>query len=349
MSKRPTKTTKTTKTTKKPSTALARRPAPRKAPSPRVTAAAPAAVAPVVEPQVGSLPALTPDTVNLGQLGLVEVKLTAEEEAILSEPPRIEDLRVKPNGAVYLSHPTLTKWLNRAFGRTGWVLLPAGMPAKSPSNEPKKHQIVCPYVLHIHGKPVASAWGEQDYWENNPEQSYGDALEGTVASALRRCTKHLGLALELWDKPYTSDYLRQHAVQVEVTQRDKATKKQWRRKADPPLPFEVKQGAGRSAPRDVPPPAQTAEDARNITREQQKRLFTIMNSRGRTAAELKDYLAARYKIASTADIQRRDYDTVVAWVEHPPTPATASDVTADTIPWGHYSVEDGDREPGSEG
>ena len=55
-------------------------------------------------------------------------------------------------------------------------------------------------MLFVHGKPVAFATGEQDYFETNERQTYGDALEATMSSALRRFCKHLGMGLELLDK-----------------------------------------------------------------------------------------------------------------------------------------------------
>src|SRR3990167_5946168 len=79
-----------------------------------------------------------------------------------------------------------------------------GKPPIPPERGQGQQTITCPYVLHIHGKPVAFAMGEQEYYDSNEQQTYGDALESTVASALRRCAKRLGVGLELWGQ----DFLR---------------------------------------------------------------------------------------------------------------------------------------------
>jgi hypothetical protein len=84
----------------------------------------------------------------VGMLGKIELKLTDKEEAILSEVVNVEDVRVKPSGQAYLSHPTYTRWFNRAFGRLGWSLVPAAAPMKNETGV-----VVVPYLLHVHGKP----------------------------------------------------------------------------------------------------------------------------------------------------------------------------------------------------
>ena len=132
---------------KKPgTTALARRPA-----------RLPVRVPPKVE-VINQLPAAAPleasrnlltDDIALGDLGLAELKFTPEEDAVLNRPVSPADIRIKPSGQPYLSHPTYTRWFNEAFGRTGWTLVPASKPLRDGKS------VVVPYVLHIHGKPVA--------------------------------------------------------------------------------------------------------------------------------------------------------------------------------------------------
>ena len=292
--------------------------------------------------------ALSVDTVQLGQLGLVELKLTDDEEHALAQPVVVDALRVKPNGAVYEPHTVLTRRLNAAFGRFGWALVPAGMPQRvQKEGGSKRVQVVCAYTLHIHGKPVAFAMGEQDYYEGNAEQTYGDALESTVASALRRCCKRIGIASELWDKEFTQEYLQQHAVKVPVKQKDGDIKYQWRRKKDPALPYEQPRTAnGRSveparsgAPRSTHP-----HENDPITMPQRERLFALMKNGGRTKPELKAHLLKTYGFESSGDIKRRDYDDVCYWAEHPSTPP-ADTLDANTIDWGHYTET---REPGSD-
>jgi len=287
----------------------------------------PAPVVPVaVEPAAATM--LT-DEIAIGNLGLVELKLTPEEEAVLSEVPRPEDVQLKPTGQVYLSHPAYTRWFNRAFGRTGWTLVPVAKPMKAETC------VVVPYVLHVHGKPVAFAVGEQEYHPSNREQTYGDVVESTVASALRRCAKRLGVGLELWDRDWGGRFLRTHGVRVPVVvDRDGGRKTiyQWRRRDSLPFWNEItQQHEEPERPTERPterPPAASAPKAGSsksdepISEPQRVRFWTVARKAGRRESEIKLWLA-REGIESTTEIKRRDYDRLVAIIEAPgPLPGT---------------------------
>lgn len=297
---------------KRPSTALARR-----------VEVLPA----VVPPQPVALTevhALTDET-QLGALGLVEIKLTAQEELVLSREVSLADIRVKPSGIAYVSHPTYTRWFNEAFGRLGWAIVPRSKPMKS------EKTISCAYVLYIHGQPAAFAIGEQDYFADNANQSYGDALEATIASALRRCAKRLGVGLELWDKAFIDDYMHTHAVRVKVKDYRGEVKDQWRRKVDAPLKGEIgvardeyaeEQRQNRPAP---PPQRQQAPveradyvhkgDESVITRQQQDRLFTIVENSGRIESVVAKWLNEEYGYARSSLIQKQHYEEIVSAVK----------------------------------
>jgi hypothetical protein len=278
-----------------------------------------------LERQIKRLEALTSggvldDAIQLGDFGLVEVKFTREEEAVLSEPVRLEDIRVKPTGQVYLPHIVYTRWLNRAFGRTGWALRPASKPLIN------NNSVVVPYLLLVHGKPLAFALGEQDYFANNPDQSYGDALESTVASGLRRCCKHLGLALELWERSFGEMFIAEHCVRVKTeTERDGQRKVKWfvRRKTDAPFWNEIQTGrraVDASEPvapaRAVPPASHHSTSGKAISEARVKRLWTIIRSRGRSDAEVKAYLES-LGFTSSKLITTDLYETICAAIEHP--------------------------------
>lgn len=272
------------------------------------------------------------DAIMLGRLGLVEVRLKPEEEAVLNEPVNVNDIQIKPTGQPYLSHPYYTRLFNRAFGRLGWALVPVSKPAKAVQGN--KVSVVIPYVLYIHGQPVAFANGEQDYYENNAEQTYGDALESTVASALRRCAKRIGVSLEMWDRRYLEAFVETRAlhVQIEVKKRgsdEKEKKWVWRLKGSAPFFNEVGRGSRR---RDEPPeerrsstvPAEQRathkDEGEKITLPQRQRLAMIVNSSDRSDEEVNEWLRSAYGITNdkpTRDILRRDYDSIVRALESP--------------------------------
>jgi hypothetical protein len=283
---------------------------------------------------------------HLGELGLVRVDLTPEQEKILDEPVPEHLVRVKPDGSVYLPHAHYTRWFNRAFGRGGWAVVPVGLPAMV------SRTVVCPYVLYINGKPAAFAQGEQEYFEGNRNQSYGDALESTVASALRRCSKRLGVALELWDREWGDAWRRTHAIAVKVTavRKDgtKYPKTQWRLPTDPPLPFEqrgrvadeeprydgddygdpdpveTKQSPVDSGRRSSAPPA-SAQQRRPethhahagdlITQKQRQRFVMIVRNSGRDEQTVLEWLQRTYGYRGSADIRRNHYDAICSAVE----------------------------------
>lgn len=270
------------------------------------------------------------DEIDLGAFGLVEVKLTPAEEKVLSESVNPDDVLIKPSGQPYLSHPAYTRWFNRAFGRTGWAMVPASKPLRS------ERSVVQPFVMHIHGKPAAFANGEQDYFEGNRDQTYGDALESTIASALRRCAKRLGVGLELWDKPWLDRWIERYAVQVLTNvERDgrKFTKRAWRRKDAAPLWNEVRfkgetgepaEDAQRHYREPEPPRAgerrtRPAEDPRAdgiISSGALTRFWTIARGAHRSESEVKQWLEDQ-GIASSREIPVRRYDALIRALQQP--------------------------------
>lgn len=284
-------------------------------------------VAAVIVPEKSvALTALT-DDIDLGALALAEVKLTTREEEICNEAVRYADVSIKPTGQPYLSHPVYTRWMNRAFGRTGWGLRPASKPLKSGNS------VVQPYVLYIHGTPVAFAHGEQEYHESNAEQTYGDALESTVASALRRCAKRIGIGLELWDRDWVDTFMAEQGVhvQIEVKKRgsdDTYKKWVWRKRGSAPFWNEVKKGARRDddaapaqrQPREAPaaPDPSDGHHTRSkekITDAQVKRLGVIIHNSGRSPEEIQPWMERRYGFHLRKDITIDRYNEICSAIE----------------------------------
>ena len=319
------------------------------------TRALPAVAAPVQE------------HVQLGGHGLSEVVLTEREEAVLSEKVPLDEVLIKPTkeGTIYLSHPSYTRWFNRAFGRLGWALVP--------NSEPKTDggMVMREFTLFIHRHPVAVAIGEQEYRgpgsgaENrNNQQTYGDAIEACNASALRRCAKRLGVGLELWDKRWASDFLDTHGVLVFDD-----NKPVWRRKDDRPFWWETKQRQQAAPqPRQAPPrefinertgevttsrplpsaprPAAAVPHVDRdgdvvITPAQVTRLQTILSNSKREKTPVKAWMWIAYGYASSKDIKRKHYEAICAAIERSgPLPIPTDSDVFDSVR---------EREPGEEG
>jgi hypothetical protein len=274
------------------------------------------------------------DDIALGELGVIEVKLSKKEEAILNRPVAVEMVQIKPTGQPYVSHPHYTRWLNETFGRGGWNIVPVSKPMKSGNS------VVCPYVLYIHGKPAAFAMGEQEYFESNRDQTYGDALESTVASALRRCMKRLGVGLELWDRAWLDRFVAEHCVRVKVREKRRGDEGdrivyRWRLKTAPAFWNEVddrhptdddevepaqRREAPRyqqQAPRRDEPVAHHAASGDRITDKQRKRLWAIIKNSGRDEMQVRGWLERRYGWTSSTEVTRREYEYVCKTIEAP--------------------------------
>lgn len=262
---------------------------------------------------IQSISTLITADLNLGALGLTEYAPTPAEEAVLSEPVNVGIVKVKPNnGAVYIAHTEYTRWLSRAFGRFGWVLVPGSLPKAVGKS------VIQPYVLHVHKTPIVMAWGEQDFIESNRDQSYGDALESTHASALRRCCKHMMIGLELWDRGWSERFLREFAVRVKLRPKTEGEKPgyAWRLKTDEPFWNEERGGKTAAlAVKREPLAGSNPQENEVITQPQRMRLVTIARRVHRADTEVLMWLKARYGIDSTKAIKRKDYESICNAVE----------------------------------
>lgn len=278
---------------------------------------------------------------TIGNHGTVELKLTKAEEIELAQPVVAADVLIKPTGQPYLPHRVYTLWFNRAFGRFGWSLVPRAVPVMKPivdkedAGKKGRHLVLVPYSLTIHGHTVAFAWGEQEYNETNAEQTYGDAVESTVANALRRCAKRIGVGLELWDKDWLERWRDEHAVQVTIKGygRDAKNYKRWRRLKDKPLPFEIGKDTRKvtdavdgdfaeepppgdeSRRRDRPAAGNDGNGDVKITKPQRQRLATIARKAGRDDNDVRLWLIGKWKVKTSADILRKDYDAICRELE----------------------------------
>lgn len=241
---------------------------------------------------------------HTGGVGMGTVKLSVAERKIISRPVSRPDVRVLPDsGLAYLPHLYYTRWLNEAFGPTGWGIAPAGKAMK------QENLIIVPHILYIRGVAVAWAYGAAEYFEKNKRQTYDDVLESTVAYSLRRCCKRLGMALELWDKRWLAKFLAMDCIKVQT---DKGPA--WRRKDDPP--FDNERGPGvkkteRVYEGEVLPPAGGDGNGREkISKEQVKRLVGIWRAAGRRDADVQLWLKKKFGYTATADIKRFDYPQI---------------------------------------
>lgn len=293
-------------------------------PAPRVTVHA---HMPAPIPPPGALTVLDDDreiagdAIVLGNLGMGDIKFTAEEEKVLSRSVDVKACRILPQRTpvVYLPHIEYTRWLNDAFGRAGWVLVPVGKPAF----DGQQKCIVCPYVLYIRRVPVAAAWGQQEYHPSNKDQTYGDALESCFASGLRRCCKRIGMGLELWDREWIDAFIAQHGLFVTVKQGGEE-KQVWRKKDGPPLWNEVSRGGGSSRRRDQEPrepetrttrPADNPSGDQPISEQAAARLWEHARRANRDDNDVAEWLGEHFQIERTEQLKRKHYNYAIECLE----------------------------------
>lgn len=143
---------------------------------------------------------------------------------VLTSPINEGDIEIKPEGLIYLPEIKYRRILNRAFGPGGWGLAPRSETLITPK------MITREYALIAHGRLVAIARGEQDYFDPS---GIPTATEGCKSNAMMRCCKDLGVASELWDPRFIRQFKKKFAHQVFVEYiPTKKTKAIWMRKDD---------------------------------------------------------------------------------------------------------------------
>ncbi|PVU90766.1 hypothetical protein BB559_004452 [Furculomyces boomerangus] len=141
---------------------------------------------------------------------------------ILLAPIEPKDIEIKPDGLIYLPEIKYRRVLNRAFGPGGWGIVPRGPYSSNGSVLSREYALLCL------GRFVSQSRGEQDYFG---DQGLATATEGVKSNALMRCCKDLGIASELWDPAFISEFKKTHCISEWVTHAVKGNKKIiWRRK-----------------------------------------------------------------------------------------------------------------------
>lgn len=313
------------------------------------------------------------DDAFLANFGVDPPTFTKAQEETLSAPVPESEVLVLPTGQPYLPHMAYALWLDKAFGRTGWVLRPMANPRRIEEGTPPRVFLQQPFMLFVGGKPAAWAYGVAEYHESNRDQNYGDVLEALQSFGLRRCCKHLRIGHELWNKAWLHAWRAAHCVQVKIKGRGegKFFFPQWRKKTDPKLPYEVGPWVDREGgPVIGGPPQGGAEEPRRfapststapISEPQLKRLIMIAKGRSVTDERLRTWLATHLPytrredgVVSKTRIQKKDYERVCTAVEGglreeqtrpAPAPATEPEpISADAIDWDGFTHAD-DREP----
>ncbi|KAJ7139018.1 mitochondrial genome maintenance MGM101-domain-containing protein [Mycena epipterygia] len=161
--------------------------------------------------------------------GLSQQAFSKEIADVLLAPLDPMDIEIKPDGLIYLPEIKYRRVLNRAFGPGAWGLAPRSETNVGPRIVSREYALVC------HGRLIAIARGEQEYFDPS---GIPTATEACKSNALMRCSKDLGIASELWDPRFIREFKAKHCVEVFAEHLPtKKKKKMWRRKDQPKLSY----------------------------------------------------------------------------------------------------------------
>lgn len=155
------------------------------------------------------------------------IKIEPEQAIILGEPVSDTEIKIRPDGNLYVSWSFYASRLNKAFGVLQWGLIPDGKPMSKPGAYDDV-LVAWGHWLVIKGVPVGYAIGETTYKANNNMMSYADACEGAKSSSLARNCKIFGASFDLWDAEFCAEWREKNAEKYKDNGKDK-----WRKKAMP--------------------------------------------------------------------------------------------------------------------
>jgi hypothetical protein len=182
--------------------------------------------------------------------GMSERPVDERQAEILTRGVGDDDIDVRPDGAIYMSHARLRMRLNEAFRPGGWALrqlTPVTAMSAQGSRLAEGNVVTvltAGYALYAEGRFLSAARGEQKY-QDNGEMTYSDAVEGLKSNALTRCCKDLGIALQLWDRTFADNWRARHCVKV-WRDNPKFRRPQWRLLTA--MPFNDESGIAADSP-----------------------------------------------------------------------------------------------------
>lgn len=122
---------------------------------------------------------------------------------------------------IYIEHAYLRDRFTEAVGMGQWAILltrPHWAEEFKTSQGKSATRIYAACALLIRGCMVAEAIGEMVYYPNNPSQNYGDAAEGAVTAAFRRCAKNFGVGLQAWKSGFCEEWFKRRGKKQPPTQ-----------------------------------------------------------------------------------------------------------------------------------
>jgi len=156
---------------------------------------------------------------------------TKEQQEIVFTKVKEEEVLILPTGAIYLPWTWYADKLSKAFP-LAWVMVPQGLPNYLEA----QHLVVWGFSLIINGVFSGFAIGQAEYWSNNYNMTYADAMEAAKSNALMRLCKGIGMANELWDKSFGDPWVQKYAVKIKNPNTRSRSKEIWVKRTAPLQP-----------------------------------------------------------------------------------------------------------------
>lgn len=213
------------------------------------------------------------------------LRLTKEEEIILSEPIDTASIEIRPDGLIYYPQVFARNKLNQAFGRGQWALIEHQV-----KHDEEHNKIYFEGSLYIRGHFVSKAWGENQYYPKkrdgtwNPRFSMASVHESAKSDCIVRCCKDLSIGKECWEPLFVRNWIQMFAVKV---WRHEEQEFQWRRKDSPPFYDEDPNYRNKDKKPEKSPAPTKAKETKNPSDQKSEPKNQI---RSKTEAEYKEAL-----------------------------------------------------------
>ena len=147
-----------------------------------------------------------------------------------------EEIDVRPDGFIYVSHEYCRRQLNAAFKPLGWSLIEASPLMQRPGTS----EWYMKFVMMVGGVYAGASMASRSLNDENRNQDLSDVYEAIKSDALRRICKDLGLGLEAWNKRRAKQWRDEYCIRMLVRTKN-GNKPMWRRRdADPFLGWDGK-------------------------------------------------------------------------------------------------------------
>jgi len=163
------------------------------------------------------------------------IKLTEEQQAILTAPIPPHEIGITGDGKLHYPHTTITNRFNAAFGVAQWRLENTDLKgqanpqvvrteAKQKNMEEigEKIEVILFQDFIVQGIIVASVQDSAEYFSWNKDGKYSNALASAKSKCLYECAKALGVGQEIKDPEYCEDWKKTFGVY--------AVDKKWKKK-----------------------------------------------------------------------------------------------------------------------